>query len=146
MKKSGTFTAVIIFTGALLLSTFGCSGTMDGLIRSDAARIQITYTDSRVAVSELFAELPSGEHFRGKSEKFDTKQEAMTADTTGGKDESVAFPALQTFPANAKAVLSGSRGSKMACRFKLTDVIIGFSSGGFGICQISDGRVIDVFF
>lgn len=146
MKKSSTFTAAIIFTGALLLSTAGCSGTMDGLIRSDAARIQITYTDSRVAVAELFAELPSGEKFRGKSERFDTKQEAMTAGVAGGKDESVVFPALQTFPANAKAVLSGSRGGKMACRFKLTDVIIGFSSGGFGICQLSDGRVIDVFF
>ena len=135
-----------IFTAALLLSTIGCTGTMDGVIRSDAARIQITYTDSRVAVAELFVGFPSGEHFQGKSEKLDTKQEAMTAETSGGKDDPAAFPALQTFPGNAKAVLSGNRGSKMACRFKLTDIIIGFSSGGFGICQMSDGRVIDVFF
>ena len=141
-----TFTAALIFTGALLLSTFGCSGTMDGVIQQDAARIQITYTDSRVAVAELFTEFPNGEHFQGKSERLDKKQEAMTADAAGGMDESASFPALQTFPGNAKAVLSGNRGSIMACRFRLTDVILGFSSGGFGICQMSDGRVIDVFF
>ena len=142
MKKTGTF----ISAAVLLLTTFGCTGTMDGVIQQDAARFQITYTDSRVSVAELIADLPSGEHFRGKSERFDTMQEAMATDAAGGKEESAAFPALQTFPANAKAVLSGNRGSKMACRFKLTDIIIGFSSGGFGICQMSDGRVIDVFF
>jgi len=142
MKKPGT----VIFAAVLLLATIGCTGTMDGVIQQDAARIQITYTDSRVAVAELLTEFPSGEHFRGKSERLDTKQEAMSAGAAGGKDESNFFPALQTFPGNAKAVLSGSRGSTMACRFKLTDIILGFASGGFGICQMSDGRVIDVFF
>jgi hypothetical protein len=70
----------------------------------------------------------------------------MTAEAAGSKDEAAVFPALQTFPGNAKAVLSGNRGNQMACRFRLTDVIIGFASGGFGLCQMSDGRVIDVFF
>ena len=142
MKKPATFFSAAV----LLLTIFGCTGTMDGVIQQDAARFQITYTDSRVTVAELIADLPSGEHFRGRSERLDTKQEALSSNTAAGGDESVAFPALQTFPGNSKAVLSGSRGSKMACRFKLTDVIIGFSSGGFGVCQMSDGRVIDVFF
>jgi hypothetical protein len=34
----------------------------------------------------------------------------------------------------------------MKCRFNLADSIIGLSSGGFGLCQASDGRVIDIFF
>jgi hypothetical protein len=142
MKKP----VIFILAAALLLATIGCTGTMDGVIQQDAARFQITYTDSRIAVAELIAQLPSGERFQGKSERLDAKQEAMASDTAAGEDESAAFPALLTFPGNAKAVLLGNRGNKMACRFKLTDVIIGFSSGGFGVCQMSDGRVIDVFF
>jgi len=119
---------------------------MDGIIRSDADRIEIMYTDSRVAVAELIAVFPNGEQFRGKSEKFDRAREILETDNKKTDDVAAHFEALQTFPGNAKAMLTGSGGQTIKCRFKLADVIIGFSSGGFGICQVSDGRVIDVFF
>ncbi|UCD80881.1 MAG: hypothetical protein JSW26_05470 [Desulfobacterales bacterium] len=138
---------VIFALAALILTaTIGCTGAMDGVIRRDAARFQITYTDSRVAVAELIAVLPSGERLQGKPERLDTTKEMTSAVAAGSIDEPATFPALQTFPGNVKATLSGSKGGKMGCRFKLTDMIIGFSSGGFGLCQMSDGRVIDVFF
>ena len=130
----------------MLVFALGCTGTMDGVIRQDAARFQITYTDTRIGSAELITVLPDGEHFRGKAEKFDMANDMTSAAARGSTDRSASFPALQTFPGNAKATLSGDKGGKMACRFKLTDVIIGFSSGGFGLCQLSDGRVIDVFF
>ena len=142
MKKKGIFGLTVI----VLATTIGCTGTMDGVIRRDAERFQITYTDSRVAAAELIAIMPGGEQFRGKSERLDPQKEIMAARAAGGTDNSASFPALLTFPGNAKASLSGNMGSIMECRFKLTDVIIGFSSGGFGLCQMSDGRVIDVFF
>jgi hypothetical protein len=119
---------------------------MDGVIQSDAGRIEILFTDSRVAAAELITVLPDGERFRGKPERLDRTKEMMEAGSTATDDISIHFEALQTFPGNVKATLSGNRGDFIKCRFKLTDVIIGFSSGGYGICQISDGRVIDVFF
>ena len=137
---------ILIIAAMLLAVTMGCSGTMDGIIRSDANRIEIMYTDSRVSVAELIAVFPNGGQFRGKSERFDRTREILETDNKKTDDVAAHFEALQTFPGNAKATLSGNQGGKMACRFKLTDVIIGFSSGGFGLCQMSDGRVIDVFF
>jgi hypothetical protein len=142
MKKLGVFVLAVI----ILTATMGCSGQMDGVIQSDAGRIEIMYTDSRVAVAELITVLHNGERFRGKPERLDRTKEMMEAESTDTDDISIHFEALQTFPGNVKATLSGNRDNIIKCRFKLTDVIIGFSSGGFGICQVSDGRVIDVFF
>jgi hypothetical protein len=126
--------------------TVGCSGQINGVIRRDAKRIEITYTDSRLTAAELAAVLPDGEQFRGKSESLDRTREAMETASTAGGLQSGGFEAVQSFPGNSKATLSGNRGNVIKCRFKITDVIIGFSSGGTGICQVSDGRVIDVFF
>ena len=137
---------ILILAAILSVVTMGCTGTMDGVVQSDAGRIEIMYTDSRVAVAELITVLPDGERFGGKPERLDRTKDMMEAASTGTDDISAHFEALQTFPGNVKATLSGNRGNIIKCRFKLTDVILGFSSGGFGICQISDGRVIDVFF
>ena len=130
----------------ILTMVMGCSGQIDGVIRRDAKRIEISYTDSRLTVAELIVVLPDGEQFRGKSERLDRTREAMETASTAGGLQSGNFEAVQNFPGNSKATLSGNRGNVIKCRFKITDAIIGFSSGGTGICQISDGRVIDVFF
>ena len=142
MKKIGVF----VLAAMILAATAGCTGTMDGVIRQDAARLQINYTDSRIAAAELMTVLPSGELFRGKPEKFDPAKEMMAAGAAASTDTSDSFPALQSFPGNVRATLTGNQGNKLGCRFRLTDGMIGFSSGGFGLCQMSDGRVIDVFF
>jgi len=142
MNKIG----VIACTVLLLAVTMGCSGKMDGIIRSDADRIEIMYSDSRAAVAELIAVFPNGERFRGRSEKLDMSREILEDDNKKTDDVAAHFEALRTFPGNTKATLTGSGGQTIKCRFKLADPIIGFSSGGFGICQVSDGRVIDVFF
>ena len=139
MKNPG----VLIAAALLILATAGCSGKMDGIIRRDAKRIDILYTDSRVAVAELVAVLPSGERFSGKSQRLDITAEAMKAKTDS---ISAHFDDLNTFAGNVKATLIGDGGNLIECRFKLSDLIIGFSSGGIGLCQMSDGRVIDVFF
>jgi hypothetical protein len=135
-----------VLAAIVLMTMVGCSGTMDGLIRQDAARIQINFTDSRIASAELITMLPDGERFQGKPEKIDAQKDMMAAGTAQGTAAPASFPALQSFPGNVKALLSGSKGRQMACRFRLTDLVLGFASGGFGLCQMSDGRVIDVFF
>ncbi len=128
------------------IMVMACSGQMSGVVRRDAKRIDIMFTDSRLASAELVTVMPNGERFSGKSESYDKNKEMMSAESTVTDEVAIHFEDLQTFPANAKATLYSDRGNMIECRFKLTDVIIGFSSGGVGLCQVSDGRVIDVFF
>ena len=127
----------------IMVVTLGCTGTMNGVIRRDAQRVEITYTDTRVSAAELILVMPDGEKFRGKTEKFDRVKDLMENDAD---DISVHFQDLQTFDGNAKATLAGSKGNMMKCRFKVADYILGLKSGGFGLCQITDGRLMDVFF
>ncbi len=137
---------VFLILSLLFTMAMGCSGQLDGIIRRDPQRIEITYTGSRLATAELMTVLPDGEQFRGKSEKLDrTKDVVATASTDTGLNTGD-FEAVRSFPGNTMATLSGNRGNVIQCRFKIADTIIGFSSGGTGICQVSDGRVIDVFF
>jgi hypothetical protein len=86
--------------------------------------------------------MPEGESFEGRVERG-TDRTQPNSGATASMDR---FQAVESFQGNADAVLSGDRGNMMQCRFFLTDVILGFRSGGFGLCELSDGRVIDVFY
>ena len=138
--KRGMFLLVVAF----LTVQLGCAGSMKGVVRRDAKRIEMTYTDMRLGKGILKTVLPGGERFEGKIVKIGAADDQ--SDTTVTDSGSAAFDDVQVFDGNAEATLSGSRGHVMKCRFNLTDSIIGLSSGGFGLCQVSDGRVIDIFF
>ena len=121
----------------------GCSGTMDGVIRRDAKRIEIMYSDTRINNADLLVIMPNGERFEGKTEILNKAKDMMGPDAD---DIAAHFEVMQTFDGNVKADLTGNKGGRMKCRFKVADFLIGFNSGGFGLCQMEDGRVIDVFF
>lgn len=129
-------------TAAILVVMAACSGSLRGVMRNDARRIPFNYSDSRIGNANLQVVLPEGERFTGRAERG-INLTRPKAGTTTSMDR---FEAVEEFQGNAEAVLSGDRGNIMQCRFLLTDVILGFKSGGFGICQLSDGRVIDIFF
>jgi len=135
---------MFILVAILLTVQLGCSGSMKGVVRRDAQRVELTYTDSRLGTGILQTVLPSGERFEGKILRIGSPD--VQSDTAVSGSESTAFNDVQLFDGNAKATLSGNKGNIMKCRFKLADSLIGLSSGGFGICQVSDGRVIDIFF
>ena len=137
---------VVLILSLLFTMAMGCSGQIDGIIRSDPKRIEITYTNSKLSTAELMTILPDGEQFRGESEKLDRTKDLMATASTDTGLKTGDFEAVRSFPGNTMATLSGNRGNVIQCRFKIADTIIGFSSGGTGICQVSDGRVIDVFF
>ena len=134
---------IMVILAILATVMMGCSGTMNGVIRRDAMRIDIIYSDSRVNNADLLVVMPNGERFEGKTEVLNKAKDMLEADP---EDVSAHFEVMQTFNGNVKANLTGSRGSEMRCRFKVADFLIGFNSGGFGLCQMDDGRVIDVFF
>ena len=140
MRNWRAFTLVAI----LLAVQLGCAGSMKGVVRRDAKRIELTYTDSRLGKSSLQTVLPGGERFEGKIVR--TGWAGAQSDSAVSGDESTDFEDVQMFEGNAEATLSGNKGNFMKCRFNLADSIIGLSSGGFGLCQVTDGRVIDIFF
>jgi hypothetical protein len=135
---------MIILIAIFLTVQLGCAGSMKGVVRRDAKRIEFTYTDSRLGKAGLQTVLPGGERFEGKIVRMGSADDP--SDTDVSTNESSAFEDVLLYDGNAKATLSGNKGNIMKCRFNLTDSIIGLSSGGFGVCQVSDGRVIDVFF
>ncbi len=135
---------VFILVAGLLTVQLGCAGSMKGVVRRDAKRIELSYTNSRVGKGSLQTMLPGGERFEGKIVKIGSEDAPSDTAVSGG--ESTLFEDVQLFDGNAEATLSGSKGNIMKCRFNLADSIIGLSGGGFGICQITDGRVIDIFF
>ena len=134
------------FVLAILLLTvqLGCAGSMKGVVRQDAKRVEFSYTDSRVGVGSLQALLPGGERFEGKIVRIGSADDP--SDTAISGSESADFTDVKLLDGNAEATLFGNKGNIMKCRFDLADSIIGITSGGFGLCQVSDGRVIDIFF
>jgi hypothetical protein len=133
-----------VLVAIILIVQQGCAGSMKGVVRRDAKRIEITYTDSRIGTASLQTILPGGERFEGKLVRIGAADSQPDTATTG--NASVDFGDVNLFDGNAEATLIGNRGNIMKCRFNITDFIIGLSSGGFGICQDSRGRTIDIFF
>ena len=134
---------IMVIAALVSAVAMGCAGTMDGVIRRDAKRIEIMYSDTRINNADLLVIMPNGERFEGKTEILNKAKDMMGADAD---DVAAHFEVMHTFDGNAKADLTGNRGSRMKCRFRVADFLIGFNSGGFGLCQMEDGRVIDVFF
>ena len=130
------------FTAALVVVLTACSGTIQGVVRQDARRVPFHFSDSRIGTADLQVTMPEGERFEGRT----TRGTAETAPSSGASISSDRFEAVESFDGNAEAVLTGDRGNIMKCRFHITDIIFGFTSGGFGICQVSDGREIDIYF
>ena len=135
---------MFVLVAILLTVLLGCAGSMKGVVRRDAKRIELTYTDSRLGKGNVQTVLPGGERFEGKIVRMGSADVQSDLDVSG--IESTAFEDVQLFDGNAKATLFGNKGNIMKCRFNLADSIIGLSSGGFGLCQVTDGRVIDIFF
>ena len=135
---------MFILVAILLTVQLGCAGGMKGVVRRDAKRIEITYTDSRLGKGILQTVLQDGERFEGKIIRIgwmSGQSEPAVSDS-----EPTVFQDVQLFDGNAEATLAGNKGNIMKCRFKVADSLIGLSSGGFGICEVTDGRVIDIFF
>lgn len=115
-----------------------CSGTMKGIDRYSGKRIQLAYSDEKFGSAELQIQMPDGELFLGK-----LVEKPMT--TPSGAPSDIEYPAVDEFRGNTEAFLFGDRGNYMKCRFRLSDTVVGFKSGGFGLCQTSKGQVIDIY-
>jgi hypothetical protein len=129
---------LLIALTALAFASMACSGTMKGIDRYSGKRVFFLYADDRFGSAEIQVTMPDGERFSGR-----IVEEPKTANATPPSDKS--FPAVEEFVGNTEAFLQGDRGNNMKCKFRLSDTVLGFKGGGFGLCEISDGRVIDIF-
>ena len=130
MKNTFRFICI----AACFVITAACSGTMKGVDRYSGKRVFFDYQDEKLGSAQLQLTMPDGEHFMGKLLEEPLERQS-------GQE----YPAIEQFVGNAEAVLFGDRGTKMRCKFRLSDRILGFKSGGFGLCETSKGHVIDIF-
>mgnify|MGYP000225829974 FL=1 len=124
----------VIAISVCVLFTVACSGTMKGVDRYSGKRVYFDYQGEKFGSAQLQITMPDGEHFIGKLLE-------KPAARKSGKE----YPAIEEFHGNAEALLFGDRGTEMRCKFRLSDRIMGFKSGGFGLCETSEGHVIDIF-
>jgi hypothetical protein len=128
--------ALLIALTTMAFASMACSGTMRGIDRYSGKRVFFSYTDEKFGSAEIQVTMPDGEHFVGRIVK-----ESVAANTPLSKS----YPAVEEFSGNTEAFLQGDRGNNMKCKFRLSDKVIGFKGGGFGLCETFDGRVIDIF-
>jgi hypothetical protein len=107
---------------------------MKGVDRYSGKRVYFDYQDEKFGSAQLQITMPDGEHFMGK-----------LLDKPPARQSAKEYPAVEEFPGNTEALLFGDRGTEMRCKFRLSDRIMGFKSGGFGLCETSEGHVIDIF-
>jgi hypothetical protein len=122
----------------LILALMACSGSMKGLDRYSGERVYFTYEDEKFGSAIIKVTMPDGERFTGK-----------TMDVSKAKEDRAPvnrrYLTVDQFPGNIVAFLTGDRGNNMKCKFKLSDTLLGFKGGGYGLCQTSEDRLIDIF-
>lgn len=139
---------VLLCIAASLVAS-ACAGTMQGRERAGGGIVTFDFTETGMAHGTLRAVLADGEQFQGKH----VYQSGVSIGSGFGTASSgpvtafaTAFGAVSAFSNDNQAVLFGDRGHTMQCGFRVADPVIGMTSGGVGVCQVSDGRVIDVQF
>lgn len=130
----------------LLLSLAACSGTMQGVVRGTGKPVQFSY-EQGLDSDTLTANI-DGESFRGKSVMRGASTTIGTGFGTAIAGGTSAFGTTtimgSTTTGDFVAVLIGNKGSSLSCQLQYADSSGFTTSGGVGVCQHSDGRVVDV--
>ncbi len=137
---------------ALFLSGCPGAGMMKGMMRKTGDRVTMNYQDG-MGYDDLQVIMPDGETFKGKVVKVgpssgigpglgSASATSSTGASTHGTDK--AFGAVETYNGNMQGVLFGDRKHTMRCKLQYVNPDGFTDSGGVGVCETSDGRVIDV--
>ena len=128
-----------LLCAALVLgSVAGCGGIMQGVIRGEGTPVQFQYEQG--LDRDFYTAVVDGEQFSGHAVNVGASSGVGTV-FAGGEVGNVF---VSTTTGQFVAVLLGDQGSTMRCQMNYADSS-GFTlMGGVGICQHSDGRVIDV--
>ena len=124
---------LIVVLPIWIIAVMACAGTMKGVDRYSGKRVYFSYEDEKFGSGEIQMTMPDGERFVG----------GIVDEAT--VESSKEYPNVYEFSGNTEAFLQGDRGGNMRCKFRLSDTVVGFHSGGYGLCETEDGRIIDVF-
>lgn len=127
-----------------------CAGTMNGMVRSSGQPLSIAYTQG-MQHDNLEVTMPDGETFTGKavmvgrSTSMGTGFGTATSSSGGYATASgTSFSVVESYTGSMQAVLFGNKGHTMRCKFQYADSSGFTTAGGVGLCETSNGRVIDV--
>ena len=85
--------------------------------------------------------MPNSEIFKGKAVMVGNSTSTINSfDSTGTS----AFSVVENYTGDVQAVLFGSKGNTMRCKLQYADSGGLTTAGGIGICESSNGEVIDV--
>ena len=130
----------------------GCAGTMNGMVRDTGDMVTINYQQG-MEHDDLQVVMPDGETFKGKAVMVGRSSShgwgfgGASAKSTNGANAYATgstFSVLEKYTGSMQAVLFGDRKHSMRCKFQYVDSSGFTTSGGVGLCETSDGRVIDV--
>lgn len=156
----------MLIIAAMSCSLFltGCmTGTMQAMVRDSGERIPMTYKQG-MSHDDLVVTMPGGEVFEGKAVEvgsssafvntFGRGTSSGTATMFGsmgsqfgtytGAANTSAFSVVSSHTGNFAAVLFGDKGHTMRCQLQYADDSGLTNLGGVGVCETSDGRVVDV--
>ncbi len=130
-------TSTVGLLGALGLLA-ACDGTMDGVVQGEGTRVKFNYEQGWDR--DFYEVTIDGEDFKGQAVHADARSETGFGFANGTV---IPFQTSST-SGNMVAVLFGNKGSTLRCNMNYADSSGFTTSGGVGICQHSDGRVIDI--
>lgn len=111
-----------------------CSGDMRGVIRGTGEPVRFAY-EQGVSADSLSATIDT--------ETFSGKAVMRGASSTFGSFGTSTFFGSST-TGDFVATLLGNKGSTLSCQLQYADSSGFTTMGGVGVCQHSDGRVIDI--
>ena len=127
-----------IFAGCTITLLAACGGTMDGVVRGEGTHVTIRYEQG---MDRDFYEMTvDGENFQGQAIQADARTGFGVGFAAG-----TAVPVVTSSTSGSfVAVMFGNQGSTMRCNMNYADSSGFTTSGGVGVCQHSDGRMIDI--
>lgn len=136
-----------ILLGAILVATLSaCGGNMQGVVRGTGQPVTFAY-EQGMSSDSLTAEI-DGEAFAGKAVMRGASTTVGTAFGTATAGTPTAFGTStligSSYTGDFVATLIGNRGSTLSCQLQYADSSGFTTAGGVGVCQHSDGRVIDI--
>jgi len=123
-----------IAASALGITLSACSGNMQGMVRGTGEPVAFSY-EQGMSSDSLTATIDQ-EVFVGKS--------VMRGSSTAIGNVGLSTLVASSYTGDFVAKLLGNRGSTLSCELQYADSSGLTTAGGVGVCQHSDGRLIDI--
>jgi len=123
---------------AVITLTAGCDGTMTGVVRGDGTRIPFEY--SQGMDRDFYSTTIDGENFTGQAIPAGASSGFGTVFTSDGMHNVF----TTSYTGQFVALLLGDKGATMRCQMQYADTSGFTTAGGIGVCNHSDGRIVDI--